>query len=578
MAEIKKYLDTTALGTLVDQIKAEDAKVLQSAKDYSDSKDKLFESAGASNTALTNAKAYTDEKVDALANGAVKANTDAIAKLNGDATTEGSVAKAVADAKALIDADVDAVEVIANKNKDDIAAINDGTNGILAQAAADATTKANAVQANVDELAGYVGDIPEGYTEETVIAYINKKAEETLASATGGSSESAASVLAALNTYKSENDPKVAKNTEDIAALQTSVGAAQAAADAAQGYAEGVAGDLADEVAAREAADNAQVARIESLEGQIVGLSGAMHFEGVKDALPEDVSDYENGDVIIVGNKEYVFNGTAFVEFGDASVNAEAITTLTGRVDGIEDRVEVLEGEMDGVQAAVATKVEQSVYDAKVAELEGADSDLSGRLDVLEAKTGTGEGSIAEDIATAKSEAVSEATEAAAADATTKANQALTDAKAYTDTEVGKDRARLDALEADTHTHSNKALLDTYTQTEANLADAVAKKHEHANKAVLDGIDANKVAAWDAAEQNAKDFATGLNNTLTATVNGIDGRLTTVEGAVATKAEADDLETLEGTVATNTANITALQSSVNSWTAITSDEVNALFA
>lgn len=41
--------------------------------------------------------------------------------------------------------------------------------------------------------------------------------------------------------------------------------------------------------------------------------------------------------------------------------------------------------------------------------------------------------------------------------------------------------ARVTALEADTHTHSNKA--------------------------VLDGIDAAKVAAWDAAEQNAKDYA-----------------------------------------------------------------------
>lgn len=56
--------------------------------------------------ALTEAKGYTDE----LAEGAVADNAAAIEKLNGDATTEGSVAKAVADAKALIDADVDAVE------------------------------------------------------------------------------------------------------------------------------------------------------------------------------------------------------------------------------------------------------------------------------------------------------------------------------------------------------------------------------------------------------------------------------------------------------------------------------------
>ena len=64
-------------------------------------------------------------------------------------------------------------------------------------------------------------------------------------------------------------------------------------------------------------------------------------------------------------------------------------------------------------------------------------------------------------------------------------------------------------LESKSHTHKNKNLLDTYTQTESNLADAVAKKHEHTNKAVLDGINANKVAAWDAAEGNAKAYVNG---------------------------------------------------------------------
>jgi hypothetical protein len=69
---------------------------------------------------------------------------------------------------------------------------------------------------------------------------------------------------------------------------------------------------------------------------------------------------------------------------------------------------------------------------------------------------------------------------------------------------------RVTALEGATHTHANKALLDTYAQTETDLADAVAKKHEHTNKTVLDGITSEKVAKWDAAEQNAKDYADGL--------------------------------------------------------------------
>ena len=68
---------------------------------------------------------------------------------------------------------------------------------------------------------------------------------------------------------------------------------------------------------------------------------------------------------------------------------------------------------------------------------------------------------------------------------------------------------RLKTLESKSHSHDNKDLLDTYTQTESDLADAVTKKHKHTNKTVLDGISANKVAAWDAAEGNAKAYVDG---------------------------------------------------------------------
>ena len=66
----------------------------------------------------------------------------------------------------------------------------------------------------------YVGEIPSNYTEQNIVAYINKKAEETLNAASGGSTENAASVKAALDAYKSENDPKVATNTEAIAGIK----------------------------------------------------------------------------------------------------------------------------------------------------------------------------------------------------------------------------------------------------------------------------------------------------------------------------------------------------------------------
>lgn len=65
--------------------------------------------------------------------------------------------------------------------------------------------------------------------------------------------------------------------------------------------------------------------------------------------------------------------------------------------------------------------------------------------------------------------------------------------------------ARVTTLEGKAHEHANKALLDTYTQTEVDLADAVAKKHEHSNKTVLDGITAEKVASWDKVSEKAND-------------------------------------------------------------------------
>ena len=83
------------------------------------------------------------------------------------------------------------------------------------KARAEAAEQANAAAAKkaqdeVNALEAYVGTIPEGYeTQSNIVAFIQKRAEEILSAASGGSRESAASVLAALNAYKSENDPKV---------------------------------------------------------------------------------------------------------------------------------------------------------------------------------------------------------------------------------------------------------------------------------------------------------------------------------------------------------------------------------
>lgn len=212
----------------------------------------------------------------------------------------------------------------------------------------------------------------------------------------------------------------------------------------------------------------------------------------------------------------YVTDAIAALSIGDYA-KASDLTALAGRVSTLE--------------TTSATHATKTALEAEVSERTDADTALSNRITTLETAVGES-GSVATDIAAAKDEAIS----TAAADATAKANQALTDAKAHTNTEVGKDRTRLDALEADTHTHSNKTLLDTYTQTEVNLADAVTKKHSHANSAVLDGIDSAKVTAWDKVTSKADTTA------LTDEVNRATAKEAALESAINDMVEASEEE------------------------------------
>lgn len=85
-------------------------------------------------------------------------------------------------------------------------------------------------------------------------------------------------------------------------------------------------------------------------------------------------------------------------------------------------------------------------------------------------------------------------------------------------------KAKVNAAAEGNHSHANKALLDTYDQTNADIKDAVTKKHSHANSTVLDGISAEKVAAWDAAEQNAKNYADGKDTAMNTRVTAIEGK------------------------------------------------------
>ena len=167
MAELRKFLDQAGVEQLVVEIKGQDAKTLEAAKSYADGLAKNYDASGSAATAEKNAKDYTDGKI-AVVNENVDKKADKTA-------LEAEVTRAT-EKEAELEGNIDAVSGVANQNKTDIAAINNETTGILAQAKADATEKANAVQANVDALVGKVGEVPEGQNVMGIIQNIQENA------------------------------------------------------------------------------------------------------------------------------------------------------------------------------------------------------------------------------------------------------------------------------------------------------------------------------------------------------------------------------------------------------------------
>ena len=391
----KKYLDPAGLGHYDEKIKKVisdgDAATLQSAKAYSDSLADNYDAAGVAQT-----------KVDELANGQVKTNKEAIEKLNGADTVDGSVAKQIKDAKA------DLEKKITDSEYDDSAltgrvtavegeittlkgtgegsvkkAIDDAFNDFSTKVSDDgvvntykelidyaaahkgeAATMAGDISKNTEAIKTLdtkVGNLPEGTDAKNVVDYVDKKV-------------GAVDFSGAIATAKQE--------AIDAAAADATT-KADAAKTAAQGYADSLAKNYA-------TADQGKKA---------------------DSAVQKIITGTTKGSISVDGTDVPVFG------LGSAAYEPKTAFETAGAAKALED------GQVTTNKNAIA----------------GLDT----RIGAVEKLVGEG-GSVDDKIAAAKSEAI----EAAATDAKSKADKALEDAKAYTD---GKDTAmsaRVEALEA----------------------------------------------------------------------------------------------------------------------------------
>ena len=245
---------------------------------------------------------------------------------------------------------------------------------------------------------------------------------------------------------------KIADANVTLAKLSASLQASIAKADAAAPQTK-----LDEEVQARKDADNALDTRLKEVEGK--AHTHTFNEEVLNGITAEKVAAWDAAEA-------------------NAEKHADDLnTTMDGRVAPLEADMTQAKKDIDAVEEAVAKKVEQEAYNAKMTALEGEDTAMKERLDAIEEAMGEG-GSVGSQIDTkiadldadvtsaaveagkglqvqvvetdgkvasvavtgnfdnsydakgAAATAKSEAIEAAATDATTKANQAETNAKA----------------------------------------------------------------------------------------------------------------------------------------------------
>ena len=561
MANTKKYVSLDKLTIYDEKIKKVvtdgDAAALKSAKDYADSLAGNYDAAGTAITEAGKVQAELDKEVTRA-----KAREDEIAGLV--ATAQG---------------EVDALEeVVATK---------------AAQAdLEDLAGKVGTVPTDKTVM-GIIGEIQSGNSEvnETVQGQI-AALESNKADKTQVATDIAAAIkvetdarVEAVKAVQDEVDALEKTHADDKAALEGAIAlkADQTALDAVSGVANAAATkaefDAAVEaleaedariagLVATEAADRAEADA--ALQEQITANANAIELltEGVdadKVDGVKDLIDYvEKHGAEVTGMKEdiaanakaiedhakidhdFAAADAALSEALTAEINKKAdstvvegvagrVGTLEGEMDAVEGRALALEGRMTTVEGAVATKVEQEAYNTKIAALEGVDAGLAGRIEALEAKHGDGEGTVESLIAATEQRAK----EAAAADATTKANKALADAKDYVDGEI-----------------------DTVEGTIATLQGVVDTKAAQADLTALAG----RVTT----AEGEIDTLQGEMDAVEALAAANESAIKALQTASATHATKDEVEAVSGRV-------TALETWHNNFTEVSEAEILELF-
>lgn len=484
----KKYVSLDKLELYDEKIKKylsdADATALASAKEYADGLAGNYEAAGSIATAQAAIQKNidaVDEKVDAAQAAADKAQgeVDALETLVGT-LPEGTAATSVVDYVNLKTAGI-ATDAALGELNNQVSGLQGVVNGITSDylKAADKQELVDAIAAEETRAKGVEGGL-ETRLKAVEDDYLKAEDAEGLQANIDGVVERVAAIE---GDYLKGADKTAIEGKIALKADQTAL-------DAEIERATGIEAGLRTDVDAIKG-DYLKAADKTELQGNIDTVAGAVELltNGVDATKVDGVND------LIKYVEEHGTEVTGMQE--DIAENAEAI-------EGVAGRMTTAEGKITAVEGAVATKVEKSVYDAKVEALEGADTAMAGRLDKLEAIDHTAY--VAADTAL-KNELNGEIAKKADASALTSAIEALEAADDGIIERVAAVEAQLGDGEGSVTDLIADAVADAKTEMQGKIDEAVeAAKTDASNKDAVVLAEAQKAAT---AVQTALDTHTG---------------------------------------------------------------------
>lgn len=464
--------------------------------------------------------------------------------------------KAVEDRMATAEGDIDKLEgTVGDSTKGLVKDVADlkaavGEGGSVADAITGAINGLDTPEGGVSQAAGADGLALNVVQENGVITSISG----SIAAETYDAYGSASAVEGKLNTYKTTNDAavKAAKDAADAAQAdvdqeildrQAAISGLKMTA-AVEGTQEGTVIRFIDKVNQANGvvsaelgelvfnsaynAENNKAATMSDITNTLANLNGAMRFKGVKESVPADNSDYISGDVIIVGTKEYVFDGTNWIELGDETTAGTLISGITGSSTSTAAKTVTAHTQASGVVTLTYSDI--AIEESQVAGLTTKLTNMQKEIDDEEIRAAAAEKANADAIKLINGSDTGKSMREVAGEVSTSGLEGLTNANIQT---LGQDETALVVSQNNGAVAVTKQKIQIAESQVTGLTDALALKATEADLTLAENrIKANEDAIT---KLNGADTVVGsVANSIKTAIEGLDKSDAAVEGQFVT--------------------------------------------